>query len=148
MTTKTTKEINGKKESSESIPFWPYLLSFLLLEILFLVVLTWAIYEFYKSLNCNIDPNIVCYDDWYCENPPSSPSNQCFSGAGSGTTGLASCLYGTGSALATTCFGPELQPDKTLCDCPSSMQSQTLNCFSQCPSSINSVNPDTTCAKK
>lgn len=146
-----TKVSKGKKVSSDKTIFWPYLLVFFMLELIFLVLLTYAIYVYFQLVGCNTYPNFICYDDWYCENPPTSPSstiNPCFVNAGEGTTGMASCLYGVNSALATTCFGPELTQNNTFCNCPTEMQNQTNNCMSQCPNSTSSVNPNTQCAKK
>lgn len=137
----------------------PYLISFLILFIIALGVLTWMLGNFYKAHQCSINPNIWCGDTWTCTNlcptengetvgPTNLPVNSCFGASGpSGPTGLASCLYGPQSFQASVCFSAATgsDPDQLLCTCPSTLNQEVANCFGGCGINLSSVQSSLCC---
>lgn len=125
----------------------PYIIVFAILFLIALGVLTWVLDVWNKQHQCAINPNIWCSDNWTCNTscPTGSPYNACFVNVG--PTGLASCLYGPNSEIATTCLNPPTGTGgttATACSCVTSMQ-QTNNCFSGCASNLGSVTGGATC---
>jgi len=125
----------------------PYIIAFAILFLISLGLLTWVLDVWNKANECAVFPNIWCSDNWTCNNscPTGLGFNECFNNVGS--TGLASCIYGPNSAIATTCFTWPTGGDTgaVACDCTQPMQQQTNNCFSGCPNSLDAVNPETVC---
>jgi len=143
-----------KKKSANPLP---YIISFAILFLIALGVLTWVLSVFYKSYGCSYYPNIWCSDTWTCQSTCSSGfipgtsivPNPCFGTPGSsepiGPTGLASCLFGPGATGARVCFfaptgGPPTGGTELSCDCPAGMSgSNVLNCFNGCGLDIDNV---------
>jgi len=117
-----------------------YIIIFAILFYIILGVLTWDIYIYNQSYGCGYDPNVRCYNDWYCKTlcPVSQTYNSCFSQENAlGPTGLADCLYGPSSAAATLCLtppdGPPTGGTGLSCDCIPQMTSTSVqNCFRGC----------------
>lgn len=147
-----------KKKSADPLP---YIISFAILFLIALGVLTWVLSVFYKSYGCSYYPNIWCSDTWTCQSTCSSGfipgtrivPNPCFGSPGSsgsiGPTGLASCLFGPDSNTATVCFfaptgGPPEGGTGLSCACPAAMQGpNVLNCFNGCGLGLESVQQPT-----
>lgn len=143
-----------KKKSADPLP---YIISFAILFLIALGVLTWVLSVFYKSYGCAYYPNIWCSDNWTCQTTCTGGyipgtniiANSCFGSSGStatiGPTGLASCLFGPGATGATVCFnaptgGPPTGGTGLSCDCPAGMQgSDVLNCFNGCGLGLEKV---------
>lgn len=124
----------------------PYYITFAVLFIIALAVLTWALGVWYKSNQCAAEPNIWCSDNWTCTQncPPSLDYNVCFS-TGTGVTGLASCLYGPKSPQATVCLTPTGPTGSVACNCPTQTAESLSNCLSNCPAINGNINPSTVC---
>jgi hypothetical protein len=141
------------KEPINSPPnILPYIIVFAILILTTLGVLTWVLGEWYQSRQCFTDPNIWCFDTWQCEtncttvnDPPIDLQGQkCFQNA-LGATGLASCVFGVNSFIASYCFvqsGPS-GPSDPLCSCV--LSSVTGNCFANCASTVGQVPTGSTC---
>src|SRR5690606_22735809 len=116
----------------------PYIITFGILVILTLAALTWMLQQWYRETQCVLDPNIWCSDQWTCNNscPTGSSNNECFINLG--PTGLASCLYGPNSAIATVCFTPPTGGTGTSCNCPPELVGITNNCLAGCPIDFDS----------
>ena len=121
----------------------PYIISFAVLFVVTLVVLTWVLDVFYKAQACGTYPNIWCSDTWTCTNncpgavnPSGYPVSQCFENVG--TTGLSSCLFGPNAAGATACYFTPSGDGGLSCDCVASMQN-TPNCYSGCAQSLDDI---------
>lgn len=124
----------------------PYIITFAVLFLIALAVLTWTLDIWSKAHSCGLDPNIWCSDNWRCNSncSPADNFNPCFQ-HGTNPTGLASCLYGPNASGATACFVPPTSGITGLsCDCPSGMENST-NCFSQCASNFGDMAPNTGC---
>ena len=145
----------SKKKSADPLP---YIITFAILFLIALGVLTWVLDVFYKSYSCAYYPNIWCSDNWTCQTTCTGGiipgtngllSSPCFGSPGStgtiGPTGLASCLFGPGATGAQICYyaptgGPPTGGNALSCDCPSTMQgSNVLNCFNGCGLNLGSV---------
>lgn len=129
-----------------------YIISFVILFLITLIILTWVLKMYYDSHSCVYYANIWCSDNWRCHNTCNGttdennvtdnegrPVNVCFAsdGPAKGPTGLASCLYGPTSRAATICMGPA--ENNLTCDCQEPMET-TESCFSGCASSISDIN--------
>lgn len=120
--------------------YLPYLISFLLLLLISLGLLTWLVSLVVKEETCVGNPDIWCSDGWSCDkNCPASDvtHNACY--GRTGATGLASCLFGPTSALATTCSSSYTGGTGPYCGCPSSLQGQVSNCLAGCSSSTSNT---------
>lgn len=140
-----------KKKSPNIVP---YIISFAILFLISLLVLTWVLDVFNKSYGCTYQPNIWCSDSWRCQNlctttSNGKPVNSCFNQTfATGPTGLASCLFGPNSPGATACFFPPEGDDPTAvaCDCPSTLKGTNVqNCFNNCARDTSSVGGTATC---
>lgn len=88
---------------------------------------TWLIRLVFENNNCQLDPNIWCYNDWKCNSPASGPGiNPCF-GETDPSPNLTECLYGPTSSVANQCY-----TSAGACGCNSDLQ-QANNCFNSCP---------------
>lgn len=138
----------------------PYVIVFALLFLVMLVVLAWVLDMYKKVHNCATVPNIWCFDTWVCNNScPAGPTgtavdpsgntvNGCFTNA-TNPTGLSSCLFGPESIQATLCFNENGTPTGGVaCDCTELMQSQLVNCLSNCPRTIDDVPDNAVCCAK
>jgi hypothetical protein len=138
----------------------PYIIVFIILFITSLIVLTWMLDVFNKNIQCTMEPNIWCSDEWYCQSACTGgqsvegPVSSCYENAGpsgtvgyTGITGLANCLFGPNAPGATVCFEQPAQTGATAlaCDCPTILQSGVGSCLSGCPLNLNSVNNATVC---
>ena len=126
-------EVTAKREIANPLP---YLITFTLLFLIALGVLTWVLDVWYKTNQCIQNPNIWCSNDWTCNNIGTAcpNGNACFSNPNFGVTGLANCLFGIGSPLLQRCEG-NTEPGGVACVCPTNM-TKTNNCFSSCATSI------------
>lgn len=124
----------------------PYLITFIILFITALFVLTWLLDVFNKNAQCTFDPNIWCSDEWTCQNkctgsvdPEGQPVSSCFENLE--TTGLASCIYGPQAPGATICLTQPDENDPTAlsCNCPQNLQSGVMNCLGGCPQTLDAV---------
>jgi len=147
------KEVPTKEKKEPNI--LPYIIAFALLTLAALGVLTWVLGEWYKSHQCITNPNIWCSDTWQCNNncteltDPAIDVDRCFVNA-IGATGLASCIYGPNSAIATRCFsfgetGGTGSEDQTLCACVLPTGQSSNNCFAGCPSNLGGVASGANC---
>jgi len=130
----------------------PYVISFAFLFLIALAVLTWALDVWHDANACILYPNVWCADDWSCNTPCETGDprnlNPCFQR--SGTVGLASCLIGPTSTVATTCAifpsGPSGSGNISdpACDCVANPQSpnQFQNCFQNCAQSVAASDPN------
>lgn len=126
----------------------PYIVVFVLLFVGLLIALTWTLDQWYKEHQCVLQPNIWCSDDWTCNSscPTGSDFNACFNSVG--PTGLASCLFGPASAVATLCYPQASTPTgSTVCACTPGMSS-TNNCFSGCASTLDNIAGGAICCCK
>lgn len=125
----------------------PYIITFAILFVIALGLLTWAIGKGFAANQCVLQPNIWCSDNWTCNNScPTGDTthNSCFQNIG--PTGLASCIFGPNSAIANTCVAPTNgDTGAVACDCNQATSQQTNNCLSNCPQNLQQVNPGTTC---
>jgi hypothetical protein len=112
----------------------PYIIAFAFLFIIMLGTLTWTLDVWNKANACSGLPGIWCADTWTCNTAAPcgtpTPVNICFNS--NGTTGLASCLYGVDSELATRCFTPPTGGTGTSCDCIAPLQASKFNCLAGC----------------
>lgn len=117
----------------------PYVIIFAILFLVALGVLTWTLGVWYKANQCAIYPNIWCSDSWTCDKPcpQGFAANPCFQSTG--TTGLASCLFGPNAPGATVCFTPPSETGGVACACPTGMASQNRNCFAGCAQNLGDV---------
>lgn len=129
----------------------PYVITFFILFLVMLGVLTWMLDALNKSKQCSINPNFWCYDTWTCNTPCPAQTlvngqyiNSCFTN--SGPTGLASCLFGPTSTVATVCFTPQADSISVTgpanCSC---VNSSSINCFTDCPTNLSSFNSQSNC---
>lgn len=131
----------------------PYVIIFAILFIVALIVTTWVIGTWYQSYQCASDPNIWCSDTWVCNTPcPTGTSeiSPCYSM--NAATGLASCLYGPNSMLATVCLttaptGGTGTTGTHVCNCPS-LTANAQNCLAGCALSLAAVPSGTNCCFK
>ena len=130
----------------------PYIIVFAILYFISLGVLTWVLFEFNKSWQCPLNPNIWCADDFTCTNscsvtPAGQPVNSCFEDVG--TSGLASCLFGPTAPGATVCLtysDPDNPAGDPACPCPQLMMSSTTqNCFNGCSLYLEDVPAEVAC---
>lgn len=133
---------NQKQTKKVSADPLPYVIVFAILFLGALATLTWALDVWYKANQCAVYPNFWCSDNWTCNNscPTGQNFNSCFNNIQG--TGLASCLFGPHSAIATTCF---VAPTGTTggtglsCECTSGMQNAP-NCFRNCATNFQTTN--------
>lgn len=123
----------------------PYSITFAILFLILLGILTWVLDVWYKQNQCALEPNIWCSDNWTCNNtcPTGLSVNECF--INSGSTGLASCLYGPNAPGARICFNTPSGTGGLSCNCPTNMTTQTNNCFSGCPQNLRSIPSNANC---
>lgn len=126
----------------------PYIIVFAILFLVALGILTWVLDVYSKQHSCALHPNIWCSDNWTCNNscPTGSGYNACFNNVGS--TGLASCLFGPDSSIATTCLNLPTGTGGTgaaACDCVSGIQQTVSNCFSGCAANLGDISNDVIC---
>lgn len=147
---KKSKE-KKNEEATYSVNPLPYLISFLILFLITLALLTWALDVYYKAAQCINYPSIWCADDWTCGNTGVFCNQYCVTGTGStscvevskcfnqvGATGLASCLYGPHAPGSQLCFKPPAETGGTACPCIKQMQ-EAQNCFNGCNMSLNTL---------
>ncbi len=148
------------KKINKSDNIIPYIIVFAILFIIGLILLTWLLDRWYKAQSCTTNPYIWCSDNWVCENKTKedgtcSDDSSLKSGAGyisecyKNSKGLASCLFGITSTVATICSGSsggsEYQPGKK-CPCPMDDPVEGTNCLKGCPISGGGVaNPQCCC---
>jgi hypothetical protein len=137
----------SKKKSADPLP---YIIVFAILFLVALGVLTWTLGIWYKAQQCVLNPNIWCSDNWTCNTncPTGYTGNACFLNAATGSTGLASCLFGPNAPGATVCLNTPSGTGGLSCDCPTGMASQTNNCFAGCSQNLGSVASESTCCCK
>ena len=131
-TNKTNTNTNaGKTPVKQKADILPYVITFAVLFLISLGVLTWALDLYNKSQQCAANPNIWCWDDWKCnnnctvangfQNPNNSPIGAnapyttstevqttaavsgCYINAAN-NTGLSSCLFGSDNYYADLCI--------------------------------------------
>ena len=124
----------------------PYIIVFAFLFVIGLIALTWTLDVWYKANQCVTFPNVWCSDTWVCNNScPTGEFNACF--ASTGTTGLASCLFGPNSAVANVCFNIPSGDTGLSCTCSTGMAA-TNNCFSGCAQNFDSITGNPICCCK
>jgi hypothetical protein len=161
--TTTPTEPKPKKKGPDPLI---YVIIFAILFFVTLGLLTWFLDVYNKQHKCLLDPNIWCSDNWTCQtqcttdssgvcvapNPLGGadlPVNKCFCNP-TGTTGLASCLYGPNAEGATNCINPGVDGETGTgdCICPQTIQETTINCFNNCYQSLALLaanNPEVNC---
>lgn len=111
---------------------------FLILLVIALILISLAIAQYTRLNTCATQPSYQCYNDWTCNSPCPTAINACFT-----TTtppgGLAQCLYGPTSALATNCLGAGSTPGSCVCGITGDN-----TCLANCPNTICSA----TCTTK
>lgn len=120
----------------------PYIITFAVLFLISLGVLTWVLDELFKSHECVLHPNIWCSDNWTCSSscPTGGGQNECF--VNPGATGLASCIFGPSSAIANTCI--TAATGGLACECPAPVAG-TNTCLAGCAQSLGAVPSSATC---
>lgn len=139
-----------EKKTKEAPDPLPYIITFAILFVITMAVLTWALYEWYQSQQCGLEPNFWCSDDWVCgtgctagATGDAPDTSACFYSLQIGSTGyqgIGSCLYGPESSIALSC-GNHGQPAGSgvpLCACV--IQAGANNCLSGCPTSLAGQN--------
>ena len=159
----TDNNTNKKTKLSDNILL--YIIIFAILFIVLLIVLTWTLDVISKLNSCQTYPNIWCSDKWICNKqcpPPTSNTDDfrdCFrqptttKEPTAGETGLAQCLFGIDSKLATfqdtNCpAGPNENPNSCILPCNMTTDNGTPenNCLLGCPVyNTNSEPTSTTC---
>lgn len=128
----------------------PYIIIFSLLTLVALGAFTWLLGEWYRDRQCFTNPNIWCYDSWQCNTnctigTPAADTEGCFTRA-TGPTGLASCVFGPTSALATLCLtGNSGATADPACSCVLPTSESANNCFAGCPEGLTGVAPGADC---
>lgn len=139
----------------------PYIVSFFILFLVVLALLTWVIYLYKRSYECSTYANIWCWDDWSCNQKcQKDPSGTCKAGGkdvnscfcDSQGRGLPSCLYGPDIPAAKVCYN--FDSDPLACECPDTMkgaqqQGTVTNCLAGCAANLKEgvVNAGSGCAK-
>lgn len=142
-------------EKPEGPPsLFPYIIVFAVLTVGVLAAVTWVIGEWYKAYQCFRDPNIWCFDTWQCANNcaigagPALDVANCFGNA-TQATGLASCIYGPNSFLATYCFSPQAGATAggPLCECSITAGTGGTggNCLVGCPQDLSQISATSNC---
>lgn len=153
-----TKNNDKTSKNKNNYGIIPYIIVFAVLFIISLILLTWMLDVWYKSRTCQYNSEIWCSDNWICNTkatkqegaafstcPSSSGENdgpiniysECFTEADK--PGLASCLFGLTSHIATICGATASKDDKT-CGCPpADLYTETGNCL------LNCANPNYNC---
>lgn len=131
-----------------------YIIIFAILFFVALFILTWVLDQYFKAYNCSLAPNIWCSDTFSCNNtctgsvsPSGDPVSPCFAqDFTTGTTGLASCLFGPEAEGATLCFNSPTgsNPSALACECIETMNN-IPNCLSNCSQFIDQLPPDSPC---
>lgn len=152
--TPTEKAIRRKPD-----PF-PYILVFTILFFVAIGLLTWVLDTYNKSHLCTLNPNMWCTDNWTCQtactigtsgvcsatnaNGNTYQVKDCF--CSSGTTGLASCLFGPEAEGSNTCSNPGINDTGVGdCVCPDVLttaptdSSLANNCLNSCAGSITEL---------
>lgn len=140
-----------------------YVISFFILFVIALALLTWVLKVYYASYGCGYYANIWCGDTWRCKSAcfgsgnnvtdtSGFPVDSCYGENSNvlGPTGLASCLYGPNSAAASLCYNPPANdPNSPACGCVSPLTSiNAQNCFNGCASSLDDIPPGVVCCCK
>lgn len=138
----TTSQPNTHRDVADPLP---YVIIFAILFLVALGVLTWTLGVWYKANQCAIFPNIWCSDNWTCDKPcsPGFRANPCFQSTG--TTGLASCLFGPNAPGATVCLNTPAGTGGVACSCPTGMANQSMNCFAGCGQNLSEIANGATC---
>lgn len=147
-TTTTTKAASDHSHSADPLP---YIIVFAILFVGALAALTWMLGVWFKEHQCALNPNIWCSDTWQCNNncPTGFTGSACFL-HGTGTTGLASCLFGPTAAGANICI-PAGVPTGGIpenCNCPAGITGATNNCLGSCPQNLSGVANGNICCCK
>jgi hypothetical protein len=124
----------------------PYVITFGILVVIMLGVLTWVLGVWFQDHQCYLFPNYWCSDTWTCNTSCATGSgfSPCFTNPG--PTGMSSCLFGPTSAIANVCTPPVPGGTGILaCNCPTGMATQTGNCFAGCPQSVGTVTSGAAC---
>lgn len=153
VTTPVAEPVTTKKGPDPLI----YIIIFAILFLITLGLLTWVLDVYNKQHQCALDPNIWCADTWTCQNTCDNSSgtcnatnpvtgltyevSSCFCTHATGTTGLASCLFGPDTQGATTCLNPGTGGETGTgdCDCPAGIQATQSNCFHNCYQSLSDL---------
>jgi len=146
---KTTKTTTPNPTHKKSPDLLPYMIVFAILTIAAIGALTWTIGIWYKSNQCAINPNIWCFDTWQCNENCTTQlpydTQNCFGRATDGT-GLASCLYGPTSAIATTCLAINAPTGGTGTACPCALSGPTgTSCLAGCAGDFSGLTGGDTC---
>jgi hypothetical protein len=131
----------------------PYIITFAIMFLIMLAVLTWVLVVYNQMYSCGLNPNIWCFDDWQCNKvcTPDSPgaigASPCFSDAAiaTGPTGLYGCVLGPDAAAATYCNGTGTTDDtQPLCNCPAPVEGVS-NCLTGCATTLGGVGGTDVC---
>lgn len=136
---------NQRTSSKKSADPLPYIITFAVLFLVALAVLTWTLDIWSKAHECGLDPNIWCSDNWRCNSNclPTDPYSSCFLN-GTNASGLASCLYGPNAFGATACFVSPIEGTGLSCECPIEMNN-ARSCFSQCARNFGDIGRNSSC---
>lgn len=106
-----------------------YIVIFVFLAVLAIIFLTLLLWFNNKNLGCTNNPAIWCYDDWTCPSLVTGCPN-------TSVTGLASCLYGISSPLASVCVAGSTggyTGGTPICGCAITPTGGAGNCLTNCP---------------
>lgn len=127
VTDKTANTDTANTDRNIDIAF----LVFAVLYVVMLLILAWAITQYSQAHDCETDPNISCYDDWYCqrkctleEKPADLDISPCY--YDTNTESLVSCLY---KPFNEACIGQgDTNDPNSMCYCDANAN----NCLNGC----------------